>query len=367
MIAIMVLDKQENQRMELKRDIIFQLSTFLQEELIVIELGGKPVLKMFVGTEVECINFDIDVYTNFFEMKRDFKDFIAELEIDTVFIIGFYCDGNVNIFNSRRLDWFYKNAIVEKRYKYFCDKTKRSRIIILLFILWAFSELHLNIIHYALCTSEPRLDYCFDGFKNYKRYGPLRFDEFPYAPFYEYTMEWEMDYFKKPKLEYFIFGGTKRNDYEYFDGRPFLKSMEENMARKGYEFYCITDNKHRRFTSQYDYYKRLGESKYTYIPPSNAEFDFSIFRFMEAMMLDCVPMVDKQCYMFTLAETFPDICEIIKNNLVLNRDYVSNRVYMYESDMETLKLIKDTKSYRKITSYESVKRFFDGLMREIGK
>ena len=365
MVGVMVLSYVYKSRIELFRDIIFQLKTFIKEDIVLIDIYNRLQLRRFVCSDVETLYFDVFSYFSLNEMVVDFKSLLQQLDIDIIFVIGFPSYKGFEYFDQKTFYLFQEVVIKQKRQiigrKYF----ERVRVIIL-YLLLALNDMKMNVVHYALSTNEPVLNCCFEDM-NYRRYGPLWFEDFPYAPFYEYTMEWEMQSFDKSKTENFVFGGFKDKPNNFFEGRPFLEKLENSLTKQGFDFYCVDRYSDKRFVPQFDYYKLLAKAKYTYIPPSNGEYDFSIFRFMESCMLDCVPIVDVDCYTYNLARTFPDMNEIISDKMTISTRRIVRRTYMYKRDINVLNDLKETKSYRKITSYESVKNFFDGLLREIRK
>lgn len=365
MVGIMVLSRVVTPRIELLRDIVFQLKTFIKEDIVLIDIYNKLQLRQFVCSDVETLYFDVFSYFNLNEMMADFKGLLQQLGVDIIFIIGFPSYKGFEYFDQGRFYLFRETVMKEKRKMRTKTYTGYMRVTIL-YLLLVLNEMNMNVVHYALSTNEPVLNCCFENM-NYKRYGPLWFEDFPYAPFYEYTMEWEMQSFDKSKTENFVFGGYKGKPNNFFEGRPFLENLEAKLTKQGFDFCCVDRYRDKRFVSQFDYYKLLAKAKYTYIPPSNGEYDFSIFRFMESCMLDCVPIVDTDCYIYNLARTFPDMNEIIKDKMTISRRRIVRRTYMYKRDINVLNDLKETKSYRKITSYESVKNFFDGLLREIRK
>ncbi len=98
---------------------------------------------------------------------------------------------------------------------------------------------------------------------------------------------------------------------------------------------------------QKEYLDLIGQSRYTLvIPPYDSE-SFSICRFFEAISLDCLPLIQDTCNLDSIKNTFEDIYDIIKEELVVNLDDISNFIKNTTEDKRVgiINKIKETKSY----------------------
>ena len=96
-------------------------------------------------------------------------------------------------------------------------------------------------------------------------------------------------------------------------------------------------------------------------------------RFMEALILDCIPIILPGNNLNDLELTYPDLYDIIliKNVILTRRDtnayrpmdfYINTRLARYEEDLDTIERLKNTKSYQMITNQEWIKKKFKKLL-----
>jgi hypothetical protein len=111
----------------------------------------------------------------------------------------------------------------------------------------------------------------------------------------------------------------------------------------------IIVKKDSTYVSQTEYYDKLARSKFTLIIPSYDVTTFSVIRFLEAVSNHCLPLVLDTVDLTDLKNTFPDIYDIVRKNLVVNIKDIQGKIDELDYD----KIIK------KIFNTESVKNFTD--------
>ena len=117
-------------------------------------------------------------------------------------------------------------------------------------------------------------------------------------------------------------------------------------------------------------------SRFTVITPPYNESEFNMVRFMEAVILGCVPVILPNVNLDGIRLTFPDIYDIIKKDKVVLKKYVINgksahtypieyflplRVRRYEEYAVVIDKIKSTKSYKSIIDRDYIQECFNNL------
>ena len=116
---------------------------------------------------------------------------------------------------------------------------------------------------------------------------------------------------------------------------------------------------------QQEHYNKLSKSKYTLIMPSYDILPFSVIRFLEAIMVDCLPLIYSLCDLTDLKRTFLDIFIIVERKLIVE-DIRGLDDKMAELDDERISIldeIKATKSFKKITTEEMVSKYYTKLLK----
>ena len=116
---------------------------------------------------------------------------------------------------------------------------------------------------------------------------------------------------------------------------------------------------------QQEHYNKLSKSKYTLIMPSYDILTFSVIRFLEAIMVDCLPLIYSLCDLTDLKRTFLDIFIIVERKLIVE-DIRGLDDKMAELDDERISIldeIKATKSFKKITTEEMVSKYYTKLLK----
>lgn len=132
---------------------------------------------------------------------------------------------------------------------------------------------------------------------------------------------------------------------------------------------ALYDAKDRRDVrvGQSTYYYNLMLSKYTLITRPYDPYLFNMVRFLEAVIMNCCPVILSDVSLKNLVLTFPDIYDIIKKRELvwqkpLDRLYAKALNYNYGDDASVCEAIKATKSWKELTDPEQIQQYFDKIL-----
>lgn len=123
----------------------------------------------------------------------------------------------------------------------------------------------------------------------------------------------------------------------------------------------IIVKKDNTYISQVEYYNKLSHSKFTLIIPSYDITTFSIIRFLEAISNHCLPLVLDTVNLTDLKNTFPDIYNIVKKNLVVNIKDIQSKINELNYD-KIINEIFNTKSIKNFTDIEYFKKEWSKIL-----
>lgn len=264
-------------------------------------------------------------------------------------------NGNYDLVNN------FKKAISNKDFMYSRNFMFIKKILEKILFISCIAK-RSNIIQVIIDPQEPIICDYVNNVKSFKKVYILRTKEMQYLPFYEFTMSKFFENKSKTKLNDLCFYCSALTE-----DRDFIlkhkKFLEDNFDAK---VVSKTDNKQdRNPIKQTVYYEKLCEAKFTLIIPSYDVETFSVIRFFEAIMADCLPIILKDVCLNHLILTFPDIYEIIKESLVLNKiENINKKMDSLQKERcKILGEIKNTKSYKQIISEKYIKNSFNELLR----
>lgn len=115
--------------------------------------------------------------------------------------------------------------------------------------------------------------------------------------------------------------------------------------------------------SQSEYYYKLYTSRYTFVNVPYLETEFNYQRFMEAIILGCIPFIDNKMNLDDLRLTYHEFYDIImKEKLVIDTDAnsysdIAKRMKRYSEngDSELINKFKNTKAYQALTDENKIK------------
>lgn len=172
----------------------------------------------------------------------------------------------------------------------------------------------------------------------------LNKDDLLYMPSYEYDLLSNIDYIDRDiKVKDFMFYCTAlTKDREYI--------KDANFNIRDSDVHIITCLKDNNYLSQDLYYEKLSYTKYTLIISSYDISTFSIIRFIESLSRGCIPLVLDKCNLNDLENTFPDIYNYVKDNLITSIDNIQNKI----DELDYNKTLDDLLSLKSIVDMHNI-------------
>ena len=217
-----------------------------------------------------------------------------------------------------------------------------------------------NNYEFILDPQEPHWGDLYNGIDYKYLYGMQREGKYIYMPCFEYGVQNAMsdtDTTKKYDMVFFCSCLTKDREFilEYKD---VLESVPNSKIQ-------INTNKVKPM-GQREYYELVAKSKYSMCIPAYDKTAFSMYRFVEALAVDCLCFIHKDCCLDDIKETFPDIYAIMKKYLVYDFDgIISNISKLTDKERnDIIKDIKDTKSWKRFSDLEFIEKRWKKLLCE---
>lgn len=348
--AILVQGNIEASQTEIIKYIVKQIIKFTKAE--VIDFYKSPKLKNILGG-VETVKYIFN-QNNWCDEAENIDRFLDGKNYDNIFIL------RAPIFKNFRYD---KTDMAVRFLEYYKLRPNYSRTFLIakriydkiLFIKRA-ADKGINLIQIIIDPQESVVSQWSFG-KGRELY-IFNSDKLKYAPLYEHMMFESLKCMDKTKRQKFTFYCTASTE-----DRLYIVEYKEYLEQN-YDCKIIT-KEDKKSIKQKEYYSKLSKSKYTFIIPSYDTSTFSIIRFLEAVMVDCLPLIYSLCNLTDLKRTFPDIFAIVERKLIV-KDIRCLDDKMTELDDErtnVLDEIKATKSFRKITSEEMVNKYYTKLLK----
>lgn len=268
---------------------------------------------------------------NWDEVKKEIKNFLKQNSFDRIYVVGLplYDTLNYDKFDS----W---NKLLEKtkednQYSFNYCMTKTCTIPQILFIDECVNQ-NIEIISLIYEPQMPSLKKIYQNSKIKEYYILNKNDKnLKYLPFYERAMFINNeDISSNLKINELLFNCTVLTD-----DRKWILNYK-NVLEK-YNCKLIT-NLMKESVSQSEYYDQLSHSKYTIVIPSFDVSSFSIIRLLEALSVNCLPFIYKDCNLNDLKETFPKLFRFIEDfDLILN-DFseLENKIKLFEEVREDI-------------------------------
>lgn len=374
MVAIVLLGSLSNYQNEIVKACLNQTYNFIEDAIIVNPFKTRKLLNLIDNPKAEIIDFSFsfDNFKGYKEYRKNIKDnFKDKFKIDNVILIKtpiaeglsydnyslvqkiLYKDIGVDFKNNRMLNFQMLKKYFEK-----------------IIFVKALSDLKIRVFQFVIDPQE--VDFSkVNGLPfpaGYKRLFILKNEQAKYCPMYEYYLQTNAKRRESSQKLFDLFFIASVVGQE----RSWLISLSEkvnSIADKQRDMkiiFRIFDSKGNRNNriSQTEYYKKIGQSRYTLIIPPYDIKSFSIIRFFEAVNFGCIPLIYYKCNLKELEETFKDIYEIIlRNKLIVTEDEMFERISgSSKEDINVINEIIESKSYRKITNSEKVKIFYNKLL-----
>lgn len=317
----------------------------------------------------------LNIYKNYRELVEPFDNVIL---IKTPTLRGIY----PRLLDEKFLKEIDKGVMKDKYYQMTQDTMKRV-IERLVFVKACRDK---NVYQFCLDTEEVDFSKVWK-FKHYERLYTFKDDTHKYFPMYEWALANTYIQPVDKAMAYYYVGSafTKEREKEQ-KARKDLVNKYTNKRRQGYsdtghhiirgiyEWYNAEERRETR-VDQDRYYYNLKLSQYTLVNQPYDKERFNMVRFMEALILDCIPIILPGNNIDDLKLTFPDFYDIIliKDIILTRRDtnayrpmdfYIHIRFAQYEKDLDVIERFKNTKSYQRITNQDWVQEQFKKLLGE---
>lgn len=331
--------------------ILNQLYEFV-DDLIIFDLNkSNKIQKMCPG--IEAIKVNVEDCNNWEEIEDKLSDYLLDNNIERIFTLCLPILSTLNRFDQSTLSGFKKKRAEDNRYCFNVIMLKSALVRVL--SMEIFSKLSINTYQIIIDPQEFSYNNAFE-YNIHKSLFILNRDDMKYAPLYEHKMFEEVANAEK-ELDLFFIGTAFNKCREYiFDLEKYFSKFDSIF------FKVVTSGKSKEMVAQDAYYERLSKARYTLIIPSYDTSSFSIIRLFEAINNNCVPLVLSTCCLEEVKATFPKIHKIILENLIVNTGDIKDRINNYDKDKKLIDKIKQTKEFRKITRYDSVKKYYNKLL-----
>lgn len=259
----------------------------------------------------ECLKVDVKK-KNWDEVKEEMDLFLEKEKFDKMFIVGL---PSFDTLNYNRYDSFKKilEKIKEDNTYAFNYTTTREILIPQLIFIEKCIEKNIDIINLVYDPSFVSLRKVYPNYKIKEVYSLNKPEkDLKFFPYYERAMFLDNDKLKS---------NLKLNDLLFYctvitEDRNWVLNYKDTLERLGCKL--ITDTL-KESCSQTEYFEKLSYSKYTIVIPSFDKTTFSIYRMLEALSVNCLPFIYKDCDLTDLKNTFPKLFRFIFDfDLILN-------------------------------------------------
>lgn len=323
------------------------------DDLTILDYNQSNKVKGCLEDSVKVKKLNVISLQSWQEIEESYKNVLKDF--DAVFIVRFPILDSLSKKSGVSLQNFLSNYHINDTFSMSFILMKNTFVKMML--LKVVEDLGIDLYHVIIDPQE--IDYSkYFNFHKYRRLFQLKRKDELYAPYYEYCLQrYNQKNIKDKSLLLFFIGIIVSEDrYFLYDLYEYFKQFED------IHFGIYDKVKYKKKLPQDKYYEELEKSKYTLIIRAYDKKSFSMTRFMEAIVLDCIPLILDDVCLDELKNTFYDIYQIAKK-LVVNKNEVYNRITSsYEQDYMLLQEIKKSKSYIKITDLEKIKKYYKKLL-----
>ena len=325
------------------------------DDLTLLDFNKSNKVEKLFEDECKVKKLDVSSLNSWKEIIKKYENVLEEF--DAIFLVRFVIITGLKKGKDNQVyNWIKKHKENDNySMNYVSMKTIYSRLA----LVSVAGELNKRVFHIVIDPQELSYDNYFK-FKEYRRIFQLKRDDAIYGPYYEYCL---CKYNKvssedKEKLLFFI--GTALSE-----DRNFLYDLYEDFkGHEGIYFGLYDGKKFKERVPQRQYFEELKKAKYTVIIKAYDATSFSMTRFMEAIVLDCIPLILDDVCLDELKNTFEDMYKLALK-LVVSKEELCNRVSTnFDNDHKILEEIKACKSYKKITTLEKVKAYYKKLLED---
>ena len=394
LLVVLLYPPIDVRRSELYRAIFLQLYSMLGNKITILDFDEEFELYKFVSGEPDFLK-DGSWYCNGYKELKERHEEILSC-VDNVLIFGAQLAGNDDRY-TRALPKMYSIDVINNEldkchrmdnygYVNIGTRNKLKNVLSRMVFLECLRDADVNVFHYLVDPREPDFSPII-GKDRYKRIGALKSNVGPLKP---------IPFFEWGIANIYIQELDKHNDFFYLGSmitkprfylRDVVKKFNASLGRrkpnkdgyrnelKGYAG-VIYDNKNckdkdNNTLPQSEYYYRIMTSRYTYISVPFKDDEFNYVRFIEAVILGCIPLIDSKMNLDDLQLTYHEFYDIIiKRNLLIDteassyKDIVDRmRHYDENGDNEIINEFKSTKAYQALMDEEKIKECWRKKLR----
>lgn len=135
--------------------------------------------------------------------------------------------------------------------------------------------------------------------------------------------------------------------YAYGNREEYAKQIDDVVKNFDISNIYIKNNvtKYDNSISRDLYLDKIAQSRYTYIIPSYDNKCFSLYRFIEAIYYDCLPLIHEDCYLDDVAKCFDvDLKDLVRTTPFSEEERLSKLEYLKHKILRVERLFDDNKS-----------------------
>jgi len=383
-------------REEINRAISFQLYEMLGDKITFLDFDEEYDLYKYIVGEPDLIK-DCNWYCKGYkELKERHMEILSC--VDNVLIYGMQVrDGITNGRYGRFLPKMYNIEIIKTElnkchrkddygFVNVGTRKKLKNILSRMVFLECLGESDVNVFHYQVDPREVDLSPII-GKDRYHIIGALKSTVGPRRsmPFFEWGLKntyiQEID--KYMDFFYYVSVISEQN-YGRAELRDITKKFNNCVSRrkpnkgafsnslKGFAS-VINDlyKKGNDALSQSEYYYKIMISRYTFVNLPFMRTEFNYQRFMESIILGCIPFVDNRMNLDDLRLTYPEFYDIIiKEKLLIDTQEESYsdiatrmKKYSENGDTEIINKFKSTKAYQALMDKDKIRECWRKKLR----
>lgn len=319
----------------------------------------NKLLNLLQGLEVKVERHNLIDGENWPEIEGRNKRFFKDLKVKNLMVIGFNMLGSIKYGENKVFENFLEYYKNEPKFKMSFAMTKKMYAM-LLFIKDAI-ECGCTVYHFVIDPQEIDFGQVLKSDKVIRLYKLKRLG-YVFAPSYERSLLRNSHFSTKDRnLDFLFYCGAQTEDRDYIlEGKKALEGIQNSDVK------VLTKENVKEKVSQFEYYMRLRKARFTLVIPSYDKTTFSIVRFFEAVANGCLPLVWKDCCLDEVKNTYPNIYEIIKAFLIVEKlEDIERKMNELgeEGRRKAIKLIMKTKEVNAITDGDTMRKRYDKILK----
>lgn len=321
------------------------------DAVVIHTYRGSKARRLFDVPESRLLFYDISQCESWREQYKLAKKLLEENGIDTLIVYkNIIIKGQKNGDMSQIERFIRKRKLDDRCYMSFAmSKAQYSKYL----MVEAGNFVCNKVYEFLLDPQEPHWGdlYTPDRFKYL--YGMQRSGRYIYMPCFEYGVQRltaGMNMLKMYDFTFFCSCLTKDREF-ILEYKQVLESIPNSNVR-------INQSKMKPMP-QRSYYELVAQSKFSMCIPAYDKSAFSMYRLIEALVVDCICFIHKDCCLTDVENTFPDIYKLIcDHGLIVGFEDVPERIKrLTDNDRyDIINNIKNTKSWRQFSDLGFIER-----------